>query len=592
MNKVHRRTYGWVQNPSNFENLKLVVQIFDSSTAHYKALRDDLVCRLIPFIDLRNQLHDKLLNCTETFTYKELVGTSKDKNNETPKRRSDAVADGLIQVTILPQNHKTTGKEWTDNWTSDGYLRWALSLGLVTHNRATDTCSLTETGREFAQSEKSPEEDQTLIDSLLAYPPAIRILQLLDESRKPVNKFYLGSNLGFKGERGFTSYEDATMRDWLKLSTSKEEQTKIRSDIEGTADKYARGIASWLEKLGFVVSHSTTIQTSLGVCAGFREFSITAKGRHALRRSKGSSKNRRIPKYVNWEFLAIDGNTDEEKQRKDYVRTRRAHIIEILSTTKSFKNLMTRLKSLGFHDSETVVRADIEGLQGIGISVITSGNSVTLKDTIKGLDIPPLGVTPERQRTIHDKRKEKIMERTSLPLKFYELYDIAFDPKRSRDFEILTVELFKLATNTNARVLGGSLRPDGIVYQQADGQSPGIIIDTKAYADGYSKIKSQEDEMVRYIEDNQFRDPKRNPTKWWESFPKTISPKNTTFLWVSSTFTGAFDEQLKSTYHRTNANGGAVAVDQLLIGVDKVCRGELTSEELFDSLKRNQIATF
>lgn len=31
---VHTRALGWVQNPSNFDNLKLTVQIFDKSSTH------------------------------------------------------------------------------------------------------------------------------------------------------------------------------------------------------------------------------------------------------------------------------------------------------------------------------------------------------------------------------------------------------------------------------------------------------------------------------------------------------------------------------------------------------------------------------
>ena len=219
-------------------------------------------------------------------------------------------------------------------------------------------------------------------------------------------------------------------------------------------------------------------------------------------------------------------------------------------------------------------------------------NKITLLDNIIGLDIPPLEVTSKLKKTSHDQCKEELMELTSLPLKFYELYDIAFDPSRNRDFEIITVDLLRETTGMDAGLLGGPLRPDGIAYQVTTNHAFGIIIDTKAYSSGYSKNKSQEDEMVRYIEDNQFRDPVRNETKWWETFPSQVIPQSTSFLWVSSKFNGLFEEQLTSTHRRTRSSGGAIAVDQLLIGADKVHRGLLTTAEFAEALAQQTVATF
>ena len=54
------RTYGWVQNPSDFSKLKLVVQIFDSSSDHYKRLRDHLIIDSIPFKKLQLAFLEKL----------------------------------------------------------------------------------------------------------------------------------------------------------------------------------------------------------------------------------------------------------------------------------------------------------------------------------------------------------------------------------------------------------------------------------------------------------------------------------------------------------------------------------------------------
>ncbi|WP_202695177.1 restriction endonuclease FokI catalytic domain-containing protein [Petrotoga sp. 8T1HF07.NaAc.6.1] len=316
------RTFGWVQNPSDFSKLKLVVQIFDNQSEHYKTLRDILVPNLIYFPEVKNQLLTKLKSNTADFSYLELVGTSKGKNGKSPNKRSDAVADALIQITILPQSLNTTGKRWTDNWTSDGYLRWALSLNLIKHDRETDMCSITPLGLEFSRTgNDSDEETEILRKALLCYPPATQVLKIISESKKPITKFAIGSQLGFVGEKGFTSYDEELMLDWFKTANTVE-QKKIKSDIEGTSDKYARMIASWLQKLGFVEKHSTTIETRNGEKAGFQEFSITARGLHALKQSNGSSKNTRVSKFLTWEFLAVEG------KNRDYIRTRRSYILK------------------------------------------------------------------------------------------------------------------------------------------------------------------------------------------------------------------------------------------------------------------------
>ena len=57
------------------------------------------------------------------------------------------------------------------------------------------------------------------------------------------------------------------------------------------------------------------------------------------------------------------------------------------------------------------------------------------------------------------------MNNTDLPVKFIELLEIAYDGKRNRDFEIITVELFRKVYGLNAVLLGGGRKPDGIVLR-------------------------------------------------------------------------------------------------------------------------------
>lgn len=559
------RSYGWVQNPSDFSKLKLVVQIFDSKSEHYENLRTTLIPSSIYFDVLKEKLLEKLHANIETFSYTELVGTSKDKSGKTPKKRSDAVADSLIQITILPQSATTTGKYWTDNWTSDGYLRWALSLNFLKHDRNTDMCSITPLGREFSESvNHSDSEKKILENALLCYPPATQVLRILDASPGQVTKFHIGHRLGFSGEKGFTSYDEDLMIDWF-CGAAGQEQKEIKSNVEGTSDKYARMIATWLEKVGFVQKGSAKTKTAQGEKAGFQTYRITAKGSHAIKQAHGSSKNRRVSKYITWEFLAVDG------KNKNYVRSRRAYLLKFLQKTTSFHVLVNKLRQLGFEDDIKIIENDINGLNTFGIRIEKNANSIVLKDSIVDFTIPELNLTKELKDAETEQRKAYFMHKTDLPTQYIELLEIAFDGKRNRDFEIITIELFRNVYGFNAIFLGGGRKPDGLIFTDRFG----IIIDTKAYENGYSKSIAQEDEMVRYIEDNQLRDTNRNAIDWWTAFHPQIPEKNFYFMWISSKFIGQFHGQLESTFHRTNTKGAALNVEQLLLGADAVLKGNL-----------------
>lgn len=573
------RTYGWVQNPSDFKKLKLVVQIFDNTSVHYENLKSNLISRYIYFDDIKSDLLNKFTRKIEEFSYLDLVGTSKNKHGRSPKSRSEAVADALIQITILPQSSKTKGKFWTDNWTSDGYLRWALSLNFVKHNRETDMCSITPLGREFSQSiDDSEHEINILRNSLLSYPPATQVLNILESTTRPVSKFYIGNQLGFSGEKGFTSYDESLMFDWFNSGTN-EEQKKIKSDIEGTSDKYARMISTWLEKVGFVQKNSTVVNTINGKKAGFQEFSITGRGSHALRKAHGSSKNMRITKYLTWEFLAVEG------ENRNYIRSRRSYILKFLQETKSFKVLMEKLQQLGFNDDPKIIENDIQGLNTFGIRIEKNGPNIELKDLLVDFEIPKLNLTKELKDKASEQRKAEFMNKTDLPAKYIELLEIAFDGNRNRDFEIITAEIFKKVYGLKSVLLGGGRKPDCLVFNA----NFGMIIDTKAYSTGYSKSISQEDEMVRYIEDNQYRDTTRNPIEWWNNFPSSIKKEKYYFMWVSSKFIGRFQEQIESTYNRTNTKGAALNVEQLLLGANAVLRGELDANRISDYIDNKEI---
>lgn len=580
---MNSRAFGWIQNPSDFKKLKLVVQVFDSESEHYKNLREKIIPDVMFFESDKKRFLDYLNNSVEEFSYLDLVGSQRNKDNESTSNRGEAVANSILQVTILPQSAETRGKMYTDNWTADGFLRWAVSFNFVESNRELDTFKITDLGKEFARTaDDSNEEIEILKKAILRYPPATQVLSLLAESGGWHTKFYIGNELGFIGEKGFTSYDESLMIDWLRTTSDRNEQKSIRQDVEGTSDKYARMISGWLRKIGFVDQRSTKLTTSDGEITGFPEYSITGPGLHAIRQAHGSSKNTRVTKFIMWEFFATSG------KNKDYIRTRRAYILKIIQSTKSFNILMNRLERLGFKDDKAVIKNDLNGLNTAGIEIEYDNDRVDLKDKLVDFTIPELDVTEELKDAEIEKIKSDFMKNTSVPVKFIELLEIAYDGKRNRDFEIVTIELFKKVYGLNAVLLGGGRKPDGVVSTN----DYGIIIDTKAYSDGYSKSIGQEDEMVRYIEDNQLRDKHRNPIEWWDNFPKSISEESFYFMWISSKFVGRFQEQLSSTYHRTNTKGAALNVEQLLLGADAVIKGKLNKNDIPDYIKNKEIIWF
>ena len=172
------RTLGWIQNPSDFNSLQRVVQIFDPESTHYAALRDYLIESYIPLVDIKKSLQEKLDHNETVFSYFDLVGRSVDRFGNKAKRRALAVGSSLIQVSIPSQSAGTSGKYWTDNWTSDGYLRWAVSLNFVEYLRDKDAYQISQQGLEFSQAESEEERDSILTDALLAYPPSTRILSV------------------------------------------------------------------------------------------------------------------------------------------------------------------------------------------------------------------------------------------------------------------------------------------------------------------------------------------------------------------------------------------------------------------------------
>lgn len=571
------RAFGWVQDPSNLRSLCDVVAVFDANSPKHKELINSVIPKLVEIRDGRDEFINTLKQTPLKIKYAQLVGTS-----FTP--RSISRCNGIIQATVKGQ-----GRDFIGDWPADNYVRWAQCFGFIKYDYTDDTFEITDKGLELTNAREtgdvlSEKEKELLINAMLAYPPAVRILNLLSATEEThLTKFEIGEQLGFIGEDGFTSMPQKILIRSLANADSKERKT-MKADWEGSSDKYARMISSWLEKLGLV----NKIPKTITVLSGGNKYTetigqaymITALGITALRKSVGKSKHKRIAKNVSWEMFATKGKD------REYLRTRRAFILKCLSENKndvSVSDIINYLKSVNLDESENTVLDDIRGLQNIGINILENNAMFSLDDVINDFVIP---LPQSLAKSELSETKEKIRENLKkLSHEYLSLIDLAYDSKQNRLFEVKTLELLTEECDYQGLHLGGSRKPDGIIYTNKENCNYGVIIDTKAYSKGYNLPISQADEMERYIGENQTRNEKINPNKWWENFADDIN--DFYFMFVSGHFVGNFKSQIERISRNKGVNGVAVAVTNLLLCAEAYKTGIFTHETIKTSMFNN-----
>lgn len=564
------RAFGWVQDPSNLRSLCDVVAVFDANSEKHKDLIHNIIPKLVEERDGRNDFIKALQSTPLKIKYAQLVGTS-----FTP--RSMSRCNGIIQATVKGQ-----GRDFIGDWPADNFVRWAHCFGFIKYDYTDDTFEITNKGLELTNARETGEalskiEKELLINAILAYPPAIRILNLLSATEDThLTKFEIGQQLGFIGEDGFTSMPQKIFIRSLANAEAKERKT-MKADWEGSSDKYARMIASWLEKLGLVEKTPKTI-TVLSAGKEYTEtigqaYMITANGITAIRKANGKSKHKRIVKNVCWEMLSTKGAD------REYLRTRRAFILKYLSENKnsvSVFDIINYLKTVNLNESENTILDDIKGLQNIGINILEKDNGFVFDDEINDFIIP---LPQSLAKSDLAETKEIIREKMSnLSHEYLALIDLAYDSKQNRLFEMKTLDLLTEECDYQGLHLGGSRKPDGIIYTNSDKCKYGVIIDTKAYSKGYNLPISQADEMERYIGENQTRNEKVNPNKWWEHFADDVNEFY--FMFVSGHFIGNFKSQIERISKNKGINGTALAVTNLLLCAEAYKSGQFTHETI------------
>ena len=564
MENQNFRTFGWVQDPSDFESLIKVVSIFDNKSETHKELVNEKIDRLIEKRDGKSHFLEVLNSTPLKIKYADLVGTS-----FTP--RSSARCNGIVQATVKGQV-----RDFISDWPADNFVRWAQALGFIKYNYFDDSFEITEEGLNLTGAKTIEEKEEILIDSLLSYPPAVRILNLLSDG-KVKTKFELGKNLGFIGEDGFTSIPQDVLIMTLATTEDKKERNKLRTDTEGSSDKYARMIAKWLSKLGLLVQVAKEVELSIGG-KNYKEkigqsYMITAKGIQALNKANGKSRHKRISKNISWEMLATKG-TD-----RNYIRTRRALIIKNLIECKSgltLEEIRDRLEIQAISELFTVVKDDLDGLINIGLNIEKIGEKYYFNDEINDFIIP---IIENSEKSEFTQEKDNLREKLdTLSHEYLSLVDLAFDSQQNRLFEMKTVELLTKECNYKGVHLGGSRKPDGIIYTENSTDNYGVIIDTKAYSNGYNLPISQVDEMVRYVEENNKREKERNSNEWWKEFGDNINKFY--FSFISGKFIGNIEEKLQRITIFTNVYGNAMTIITLLYLANEIKANRLKNMEV------------
>lgn len=593
-----RRTFGWVQNPGDLKKLKKIVEIFKAGSQENLNLIHVKLPLLLQYslisIDDYNAFIKELTKPDILISYSMLKG----KGSGLGKRK-DAICSGIIQAVIDAQQNKTytdsfgnsitIKKPYTDDWTAEGFLRWAISCGLLEYIKSDDKCRLTPLGEKLAATaDNSPQETDALTEALLSYPPVIRILSLLNE-QDAQTKFDLGSKLGFKGEMGFTSMPlDAYLCDYCEALTSGE-RAQVRANEEGDSDKYARGIASWCIQMGWVTSDTKDITETYRrntYTAKLQTYSITRKGAKALIKARGNSSNPRLPRVLLFEMLASN-----KAPGADYLRYLRACIIKAFSSTeKSLKQIQTALKGYELEVDTNTIKDQIAGLCAIGIEITERNGKYRLLDKIERLEIPSRSeCVKDNIIDIKDRVRNKLV---NLDHKYLILIDLAYSDAATkakknadaREFEIQTADLFTKELAFNGQRLGDSRKPDVIVSYDTNG----TIIDNKSYKDGFNISRSCADEMSRYINENNLRQKTLNPNEWWNKFDPIIS--SYTFLFITSYLKGRFEDQLE---YISNANGGikgaAINVENLLYFSEAVKSGLLSQTDFYKHFNNKEM---
>ena len=185
-----------------------------------------------------------------------------------------------------------------------------------------------------------------------------------------MTKFELGGQLGFVGEDGFTSLPQTVLVRSLAALENAKDKNKMKTDWDGSSDKYARMDCQMAGKAG---PGGAGIKTGEGNAGGEGIYGIHWPGISHHRGwacrpelTLGRSRHKRIPKNVSFRDDGYQGKD------REYLRTRRTYVLKAVSESKraiSLCRYQNRLKTAGLEEDEATVKDDVQGLIHIGLNI-------------------------------------------------------------------------------------------------------------------------------------------------------------------------------------------------------------------------------
>ena len=285
----------------------------------------------------------------------------------------------MRMIYLFRQEKGDLKKKW--EWDARCRIKAICATGMVELDRSIAGYRLTPLGEELKQSPHSTtffrgkrvlssEEKEIFKKGLLTNPPVIRVLAVLNDSRRngnvPLSKYEVGSQLGFVGDIGFTHFE----AEYVAL------MGKSFNDKEGDADKWARTIISWLSQVGWVITADSVEIYGRTL----PRYTTTFEVDRVLQYNAKST-----TKYVPQEMLCSDHHAFPK-----VVQERRVSIIKELSNSSAVKvdDLLAALNSDGIEIDTETLKFDLINQKQAGINIEKELSYYRLADRIK-LDVIP-----------------------------------------------------------------------------------------------------------------------------------------------------------------------------------------------------------
>lgn len=510
------KNYGWVQNTSNLSTVRDTVELAS--------------------VDSIN--HNEMMR--RIYTYRKSLGDIK--------------------------------KKW--EWDARCRIKAICATGMVEIDRDCQGYRLTELGKQLCNTPKSTikvrgirvlsdEEKEVFKKGLLSNPPVVRVLTILNESRKngkgPMSKYDVGSQLGFVGDIGFTHFEAEFVA----------QSGKSFNDAEGDADKWARTIISWLQQVGWVQKCD-----SIDIYGKPLPTYTTAYEVDRVLQYTASS----TIKYIPQEMLCSDHHPFTE-----IVQQRRVAILKKLSKSPYLPilQLLEQIKADGIDTDEETLAFDIINLQQAGIRIQKERSYYRLADKIK------LDEIKERAPLLHQQVGgiEKQIEHyvtvyaDSLPTRLVDnLIRYGYDGTNSAALFEMTIDKFFSNMGYESQCLGqGHGRVADVIAKYRAPSYPksyGLIIDAKAY-EKYSFPAGDVRKMKEYI------------NLHGAELLQDMIPRHA-FAFISMDFTNP-DDKLEEIATDTAVDGTAIDVFSLLELGSKVAKREVAIADLYGAFTTNKL---